>query len=282
MFGYITVDKNELKIKDFEKYRSYYCGICRDIGRRCSQTARATLTYDMTFLAVLLSGLYEAEEKTERRVCPVHPLNGQNMRRNRYTAYAADMNVLLVYHNLMDDWLDERKISSYGMAGMLRPSCKKLEEKYPRQVRAIRTYLKALHRAERIRSRDIDLAAGLTGTLMAEIFTPKKDIWKEDLSRLGFFIGKFIYLMDAFEDLEKDRKSGCYNPFLYMADREDFDAAAERILVMMAAEAARAFERLPIVENVDILRNILYSGIWEKYRSLKCGGKCGKKTEGNS
>jgi hypothetical protein len=274
MFGYITVDREELKIKDFNRYRAYYCGICQDLKESSGQLSRMTLTYDMTFLAILLTGLYEGRDRHELHACLAHPGQKHPCLRNRYTAYAADMNVLLVYHNLMDDWEDERKRSSYAAARLLRKAYLKTAARYPRQVKAIRRYLKDLHRAEEQRSEDIDLASGLTGRFMAEIFMMEEDVWRDELRRLGFFLGKFIYLMDAWEDVPKDRESGSYNPFLPMAGREDFEETAAKILTMMAADAARAFEKLPILENVDILRNILYSGIWTKYKILKREKDC--------
>ncbi|MFR6330288.1 MAG: DUF5685 family protein, partial [Eisenbergiella sp.] len=120
MFGYITVDREELKIKDFDRYRAYYCGICQDLKESCGQLSRMTLTYDMTFLAILLTGLYEGHDKHELHYCAAHLGQKHPCLRNRYTAYAADMNVLLVYHNLMDDWEDERKRASYAAARLLR------------------------------------------------------------------------------------------------------------------------------------------------------------------
>ncbi len=274
MFGYITVDREELKIKDFDRYRAYYCGICQDLKESCGQLSRMTLTYDMTFLAILLTGLYEGHDKHELHYCAAHLGQKHPCLRNRYTAYAADMNVLLVYHNLMDDWEDERKRASYAAARLLRKAYLKTAARYPRQVKAIRHYLKDLHRTEEQRAEDIDLAAGLTGQLMAEIYMMEEDIWSEDLRKVGFYLGKFIYLMDAYEDVPKDRETGNYNPFLPMSERDDYEETASKILTMMAADAARAFEKLPILENVDILRNILYAGIWTKYKILKTKKEC--------
>ena len=177
MFGYITVDREELKIKDFDRYRAYYCGICQDLKESCGQLSRMTLTYDMTFLAILLTGLYEGHDNHELHYCAAHLGQKHPCLRNRYTAYAADMNVLLVYHNLMDDWEDERKRASYAAARLLRKAYLKTAARYPRQVKAIRHYLKDLHRTEEQRAEDIDLAAGLTGQLMAEIYMMEEDIW---------------------------------------------------------------------------------------------------------
>lgn len=104
---------------------------------------------------------------------------------------------------------------------------------------------------------------------MAEVFDHKEDIWSPTLRHMGFFLGKFIYLMDAFEDLEQDAEKGCYNPFMSMWKSmpvQEFDSKVKEILTMMMAECCKAFERLPIVENASILRNILYSGVWSRYQ----------------
>lgn len=269
MFGYVTIDQDELKGKDIRKYKEFYCGVCRDIKKHSGQIPRYFLTFDMTFLAILLSSLNDAEEKRTEELCFLHPTKRTAGIQNAWTAYAADMNVLLTYHNLMDDWADEKKVTSRVWAASLHHAYKKLEKKYPKQVKAIEMYLKELHLVEQERSSDLDLAAGLTGKLMAEIFSAEEKVWKEELSRLGFYLGKWIYLMDARLDVEKDGKTGNYNPFEAMSGDSAFEEKSYQILVMMAAEMARSFERLPIVENVDILRNILYSGIWNTYRKLR-------------
>lgn len=115
----------------------------------------------------------------------------------------------------------------------------------------------------------IDEVSGCFGRLMAELFVYKKDRWEQDLRRLGFFLGKFIYLMDAYEDLEKDKKEGNYNPLLTLSRRQDYEEQCRRMLCMMAAECSGAFEKLPCLENVEILRNILYAGVWNRYNKLQ-------------
>ena len=106
------------------------------------------------------------------------------------------------------------------------------------------------------------------GELLGELFVYEKDIFAEHLYRMGFFLGKFIYLMDAYEDVEKDRKKGQYNPFTGCFTQENFEEMCGSILNMMMTECAREFEKLPILENVEILRNILYSGVWVKYEMI--------------
>jgi len=268
MFGYITVNMDEMKIKDYRKYRAFYCGICHDLKENHGQVSRLTLTYDMTFLAVLLNGLYENDKAEKECRCVLHPAKKHLEYRNEITAYAADMNVLLSYYNMMDDWEDEKKRLSLAGANVLKKDVRKLQEKYPRQSKAIEEYLVKLKQCEKENSRDLDRASSDTGILFGEIFVWKQDHWEETLRRIGFGIGKYIYLMDAYEDVEKDLKSGNYNPWKEISSEEDFHEFAVRVLTMIVADASREFEKLPIIEYVDILRNILYSGIWMRYHKF--------------
>lgn len=261
MFGYITINKPELKIKDFEKYHSYYCGLCQALKKNHGVMGQATLTYDMTFLVVLLSGLYEPKEKAESHRCVAHPTKKHNMRMNDISEYAADMNILLAYHNLMDDWVDDKHIGKLSLAKLMEKDYKRLKVKYPRQAQAVEKYMEDLKLCEEKKETDIDLAAGLTGRMLGEIFVYQEDEWAQTVRNLGFYLGKFIYLCDAFEDMDKDRESGSYNPFLLQTE----EISAREVLNLMMAECAREFERLPVLMNADILRNILYAGVWVKF-----------------
>ena len=275
MLGRITVNRGELKVKDLEIYQAFYCGICQDIKKRSGQLSRLTLNYDMTFLAILLTALYGGHTEAERLRCLLHPATRKVCIRNDYTRYTADLCVILTYHNLMDDVLDEGSRKSMVFADLLRPAYKKCAREHPRQANAVIRYVKDLHKVEKSGSDNLDLAAGLTGKAFAELFRiHDTDIWNRELNAIGFYLGKFIYLADAREDVEEDRKKGNYNPFLPQADESGFDTKAKEILTMMVSAAAAAFERLPIVDYADILRNILYSGVWnESIKKKNMGDK---------
>ena len=271
MFGTITVNVDELKIKDYKVYRAFYCGVCQELKECHGQIARMTLTYDMTFLAILLSGLYEGNSRTEKRRCLIHPLRRHTCIRNAYTAYAADMNLLLGYHNLEDDWKDDKSYTKKALAKILEKDYVNVREKYKRQAEAVETYMEKLKAAEEDKEQNLDVTAGLTGEMMGEIFDWKRDEWSEELHCLSFYMGKFIYLMDAYEDMEKDKKKKQYNPLRLMADQcqGDFETFCKLMLTSMMSECARSFERLPILTHADILRNVLYSGVWSKYEYLQ-------------
>lgn len=267
MFGYVCINRQELKVKDYETYRSYYCGLCHDLYRRYGRIGQMLLNYDMTFLAVLLTGLYEPGQVKNRRRCVTHPFQRHELIHNGFTEYAADMTVLLSYQKAVDDWRDERSRPRRALAASLRSDYQKLKIKYPRQARTLDECVDLLARAERQNSRDLDYVAGLTGKFLGEMFVCREDEWQADLRSLGFYLGKFVYLMDAFEDMEKDRKHGNYNIFLGMRQEhpEAFEKMVESILVDMMSQCSRVFERLPILQGAEILRNILYSGVWCRY-----------------
>ena len=269
MFGYIVVNKPEMKFREFDMYQSYYCGLCKSLKDRYGKRGQMTLSYDMTFLALLLSSLYEPETRSGYRRFIAHPIEKHLFRQNEFTDYAADMNLLLSYEKCLDDWNDERQTKKRLMAALLRDKNRQVYEKYPEKIDRISECMERIHHMEQSDIRDIDGAAGAFGEIMAEIFVYRQDEWEEILRCMGFFFGKFIYLMDAYEDIETDVEKGTYNPFKDIYQKEDFEESAGQVLLMMMAECSKAFERLPILENVQILRNILYSGVWSRYDQVK-------------
>ena len=187
---------------------------------------------------------------------------------NEITEYAADLNLILAYYHLKDDWQDEKKASGFLGTCVLRRRVKQAIKKYPRQSKAIQRELKAIARYEEENVPEVDKPAGCFGRLMAELFIYKKDRWEEILRRMAFYLGKFIYIMDACDDLEKDLRSGSYNPLRCIAGQEDYEERCRQMLCMMLGECTAEFEKLPLVLDIDILRNILYDGVWKRYRKL--------------
>lgn len=271
MFGYITINKPELKVRDYEVYRSYYCGLCRTLDREHGPAGRLTLSYDMTFLVILLTALYEPENTIRERRCIPHPVHKHRECYNEFSSYVADMNLLLTYYKLEDDWKDEKKILKLAGAEALKGKIRKIEAAYPEISRLMRENLEKITSLEKEQDPGIDNAAGFFGEIMAELFAPKKDMWQQDLKEMGFYLGKFIYLMDAYDDRKKDQETGNYNVFLLNPEMKE--EQIREILTMMMGASSRAFERLPILEHGELLRNILYSGVWSRYSALQEGKK---------
>ena len=271
MFGYINVNKSELSEENKKIYQAYYCGLCQRLHAHCGKKGQVLLSFDMAFLELLLTGLYEPQETEKQFTCMVHPAKKQTAYENEVSDYCAAINVMLAYHNCEDDWRDERKFSRKRMADMLRKDYEKFATQYPRQVKAIETYMKNLEAYEKQRENNIDLVAGLTGEMLGEVFAWKEDEWYQELKTLGYYMGKFIYLMDAYEDIDKDEKKDAYNPLrnLRKDNPKDFETLTRLMMTSMMSECAKSFERLPILLHADILRNILYSGVWTKYEYIQ-------------
>lgn len=294
MFGYIIINKQEMKFKDFDIYQSFYCGFCQELRKSYGKRGQMTLSYDLTFLILLLTSLYEPETALETCKCVAHPLEKHSTRSNEFSRYAADMNLLLSYYKCEDDWLDEKKVTKRALSGMLKKKVAKVRSRYPEKAQLLEDRLNQIHAYEKeqgpggkgkipdetaerlgngvgnhVSADIVDTLAGYFGEIMAEIFAWRKDEWEQELRRIGFFLGKFIYLMDAYEDVEKDEKEGNFNPLLPLFHREEFEERCESILTMMMAECSKAFEKLPLIEYTEILRNILYSGVWCRYEMVK-------------
>ena len=271
MFGYININQKELSEESKKIYQAYYCGLCQKLKTNCGTKGQMLLSYDLTFLIVLLTGLYELENTETEFTCPLHPTKKRTAYINVATEYAADMNLILAYQNLLDDWKDEKSYTKKAFVKILDKDYTRIVSKYPRQVRALEEFMRKTAEAEKNKETNLDLVAGLTGEMLGEIMCWREDEWQEEMRTLGFYMGKFIYLMDAYEDYEADQKKNCYNPLVYMEKENDqeFDTFCKLLLTSMMSECAKSFERLPILLHADILRNILYSGVWSRYEYLQ-------------
>lgn len=266
MFGYVVVNKPELKIKEFDMYHEYYCGLCHRLQHCYGTAARFGLNYDYVFLILLLSGLYEPQDTCGERRCPVHPVRKQRIRYNEFSDYLADMTIVFARMKCMDDWKDEKKVLRKAYGDILLKQYVQVRKKYPEKMEIIEQGILNVEKAEQDKEENIDVISGYFARVFAEIFAVYSDEWEEPLRRIGFYLGKFIYVMDAYDDLEKDIRENLYNPFKNRCHEDKFEDYVRQILMANAAECAREFEKLPIVsEHVHILRNILYSGIWTRF-----------------
>ena len=265
MFGYVMASVGELAKEEQARYQSVYCGICRRIRQQSSNVARLTLSYEMAFLSLLLMSLYEPEEAKGDRACKLHPIHPRPWTDNEFIRYGADMNVALAYYKALDDIRDDKKVSAGLLVKILEKDCKKIRDRYPRQCAAIEDCIGQLSRLEEENCQNPDEPAGCFGQLMGELLVYREDMWAETLRQVGMALGRYIYLADAAVDYRKDQKKGNYNPFLAMGMEEDA-AQWEQYLVMTMGRCTDYYERLPLVQDKQILDNILYSGVWVEYR----------------
>ena len=277
MVGYLIASVSSLTEEERIRYKATYCGLCRTLKDRHGQISRLTLNYDMTFLILLLQSLYEPEEKSGVETCIAHPREKREWWRSEISDYAADMNVALAYLNRLDDWRDDGSVLALAESGILKKAYRETAEKYPRQCAAMEQSIMELSYLEKNGIEDPDAAAATFGHLLGSVFVWREDRWQEPLYRLGDSLGRFIYLLDAAVDLEKDAYKDSYNPFrkYYGLDNEE---RFRDILKIFLADAVIQFDFLPLVKDVGLMKNILCSGLWtvfdEKFR-LKRGNKNG-------
>ncbi len=279
MFGYVIANPDSLTPEELNRYKSCYCGLCRTLKSRHGSLARLTLTYDMTFLILLLESMYEPEIETGEERCAAHPVHAHMWSASEVTEYAADMNILLAYQNLMDDWNDEHRYISRAEAGLIAGSYREAAARFPGKSEFIEKCLAQLADVEKRGETDPDAGAKCFGALMGELFVyyPQDTLWGPRLRRFGEELGEFIYIMDAVLDLEGDRQHGRYNPIAEYAKGKT-EEELHSMLTMLIGECAAVFELLPIVRDADIMRNILYSGVWTRYNA-EMARRHGKKGE---
>lgn len=314
MFGYVNVNASELKVREFVRYRAFYCGLCRSLKEGCGIASRAVLSYDMTFLAILLASLYEPKVSVRICRCAAHPLKKHKELRSEYTDYAADMNVLASWF-LASDKIQDAKETGFlnahkkpnlsgaadlaaggSMKAALIPAMKRIRRQYPDKVQKVEDLIGQLRKLELsakeqgfpeyigqpvdpdsfLTDKDaayyqlLEKACSLNGMIIAELFAVREDIWARDLREIGFHLGRFIYLMDAFEDIERDIRQENFNPLLplYQQDTGNFSSACLDYMNIAMASCAAAFERLPLLKDAEILRNIIYAGVFSKYNAI--------------
>ena len=265
MFGYVLINPEGLTKEEQSRYRQIYCGVCQDLYAATGARGRLTLTYDAAFLALVLNALYEPEEAGERFVCGPHPLRRRYASRGSMTAYAADINLILSYYSCLDGWKDDNSLIKKKAASMLKPAFEAASARVPEKAAVIQTELEALSRLEEARTTDIDAAAGCFGRLLGSVFAVEHDIWAASLNKMGDALGRFIYILDAWRDLKSDRRKGSFNPLLSIQDEKDYEDRVYAMLKTEMALCAQAFETLPIVKDIHLIRNVLYSGVWTRY-----------------
>lgn len=265
MFGYVIANADGLTDEEKARYKSVYCGLCRALGERHGVRGRLTLNYDMTFLILLLNSMYEPEESACCERCVMHPMKKHDCRESEYTAYAADMNVALAYLNQLDNWKDDKNVLSLIAAKSLKKRYDETAEKWPRQVAAMQKCIDSLNTIEAENGHDPDAGAQIFGTLMGELFVLREGYWSDTIRSMAFELGEYIYILDAVIDLDSDMKKGRYNPLEQLRRDGRSDAYFKDILTMLIGNCTMEFEKLPLVSDVSILRNILYSGVWTRY-----------------
>ncbi len=277
MFGYVVPNKEALDPEQEARYRAVYCGLCNALQARHGAWARFALQYDFAFLTLLLDSLYEPEISACARRCAMHPFCARRHEASAFTDYAADMTIALYYHKCLDDWRDEHNLIGRLQARLLKKRYAAIALAYPGQCAIMGEALEKLQRIERGQAAAPDAAASAFGEIMAALFAPRADRWEKNLRAFGMALGRFLYMMDAWDDVDKDARRGSFNPLAGERAAPDFDERSRALLSALLGECTAEFERLPLVADIGLMRNVIYSGVWTRFemkRARKEAKRC--------
>lgn len=289
MLGYVKIDKGELKVREYECYTGYYCGVCKSIGRRYGQLPRMVLSYDAAFLAMILGALDDAPDEIVREHCIAHQIQKKPIIRNEAIDYAADVMLILAWYKLADDVNDENKVSAKATIIAFKRIHRKLQARYPNLCIEVEKLLAELSALENAKCSNLDQVADCFARIMDVIFSEgvrklygENDPRAEVLGRIGYHMGRWIYLIDAIDDIEDNLQTGAYNPLFYRYDfnreHENTSQFRTRIeeelkfnLYQYLAVISNSLEEIDLLKNKGILDNVIYFGLNHQTRLTIAG-----------
>lgn len=262
MFGYVNIYKDELKVKDYNLFRAYYCGLCKALGKQFNQLVRLGLNFDFTFLAIMADALCEDNTQFSKEGCVKNFSKKAIVTSSRAVSYAADMSIILTYYKLLDDIADDKSIKAVLAIIPFWFAKRKLKKHYACLEADIRYCLKDLSEIEKKGTVYPDEAAHPFAKIMELMF----DYICKGSGKLGYNIGRYVYLIDACDDMLCDFKKKRFNVFCsahqYIGVPDDtIVKAVEDTLYMTLSSIGFEYEALPKFKNRDLLGNIIYLGI---------------------
>ena len=268
MFGYVRTDTPYLYIKDETLYKAMYCGVCKGIAEVCGHSARMGLSYDVTFLSVILHNIAGIDVTIEKSHCLTHCIRSRKMANvDEMTRMLGAFNTELVYYKYTDDIKDGDR--GRGKRLWFKTGHRRVKKKYPEIERIVRENMAEQEALEKSRSDSIDRAADATANMLAEFSDYVLGEKRTQYSRSLFYsVGKWIYLIDALDDYDKDKKKGAYNPFLLAYGAESKRALTERhaddldfIFRTLFYDIRDNLGRVEFHFNRDLSDNILLRGL---------------------
>ncbi len=271
MFGYVRIAKAELKIKEYEMYKAVYCSLCKSLGKHYGILSRFTLSYDFTFLALLNMSLKDGCVKIEQKRCAFNPLKKCNYcKADDLLEMPSAAAMIMTYYKLLDNIEDEKgikKLAFLCLKPILKKANKKAALKYPQIEKIVSEYITEQTKLEKANCKEFDAIAHPTANALSQILMLCSDdkSQKRVLERIGYCVGRYIYLIDAFCDLKDDVKTGLYNVLKNKPENEVNDFTRSQIYFSIN-EASKAFELLEIKKFKNILGNIIYLGLEETFK----------------
>ena len=273
MIGYIKAYKPELKVKDYEVYKGIYCSLCKQLGKRYTPVAQLLLSYDYAFLLLIMMAISPDCPAFKTKRCHYNPLVKCNCCENDAISLCADLTVIISYYKVKDNIRDSRifkKLIICLLLPFIAMMHVKAKRRIPEYEKAIADTMLAQTMIEDSNFVTVDEAAEPTARALSKIFSMGESDLEQKivLERLGYMLGRWVYIIDAVDDLADDIKNNSFNPFQSNysnndspQQKEQFFEYAGEILSTTAGEAVLAFELLEINRFREIIDNILYDGL---------------------
>lgn len=278
MFGYIVPDKPELKVREFDRFKSYYCGLCKKLKKEYTFFSRLFLNYDCTFLSLVIDSLNADAPTCTTEACAFSPFTKKCIAYTADAKYAAAINVLLAKNSLKDHIRDEKKLYLIPAVWMLARGYRKARRDFPEAAETIEAALKRLKALEDAKEASLDKAADVFAVMLSDLVMAGVSQDQRAFKHLGYHVGRWLYLIDAADDLDSDIKKKCYNPLIYRyrydlkESVQDFKARIrEEVsfnLYYSLSEAAAAYDLIDFKKNQTILTNIMYSGLKKRTQQI--------------
>lgn len=277
MFGYLQIQKSELLVREYEAYKSVYCGLCKQMGKDYSFLTRLSLSYDCTFYAMLLMSLYRSCSGFDNGRCRFNPLKKCSYAhcQDNSLSKASAFSVISVYYKLVDD-IQDSKFFKRIIIHIIKPFFshwhKKAKKNYPGLEGCVEKMMQMQNEVEQSENPSIDAAAHPTAVMLSSVLRleAKDEITGRVLGEFGYHIGRWIYLIDAADDYEKDIKNGGFNPFAF-AKTENVKETMNNTLNQCLARAYDAYQLLNIKDFKGILDNMMLYGFPSKQNAVIFG-----------
>ncbi len=280
MFGYVKPNIPELKVKDNELYKATYCGLCRAMGKCTGCASRFTLSYDFAFFALVRMAMEKTKAEIKMRRCMAHPLKKRPMLEiNPVLEYSAKSSVILTRMKLRDNINDSHGFSRLiaKIVGLVSLFFKKTPKELLPLEEKIKSCIEELTRLEHEECESIDATANTFGKLLGSVAAFGLEGADNAVAyEIGFHLGKWIYVIDACDDFEKDKKKRSYNVLRLAFGDEIDDSAKELLKQAMYLELDKMSKAMELIDfsgcrDVEaIIKNVAYDGlIMETKRVLK-------------
>lgn len=267
MFGYVTPFKPDLKIREYEAYKSVYCGLCRELGKQFGPFARLTLSYDFAFLAMFELGVKNKIPEFQNCRCAVNPFKKKTCAKSCYELdFSSSVAMIMLYHKVIDNIRDSKglkKLFWLFLKPFAKSAHKKAAKKYPKVEESIASAMNRQYDVEKSSDCCVDEAADPTATALAQVCGCMDESKRGELERFGYFLGRWVYLIDALDDIEDDIKTKNYNPFLKGCGDtvDEMKGYARQSINATAAELQLCLEKLDINVFKPIIYNVVYLGL---------------------